>query len=101
MVTAFDSFQCEHHGGKQRIEPRHSRFKWAARAIALLLAMALLQAASWASADDDILTPKPPATPRINGPKVFGVRPAIPCCSPLPPRAIVPCSFPPRACPKE
>ena len=25
-----------------------------------------------------VLTPKPPATPRINGPKVFGVRPGHP-----------------------
>ena len=31
-----------------------------------------------AHTDADILTPKPPATPRITGPKVFGVRPGNP-----------------------
>src|SRR5215831_6742182 len=38
----------------------------------------LLIALARCSADDEILTPKPPATPRINGATIFGVRPGHP-----------------------
>jgi alpha-galactosidase len=42
-----------------------------------LLGVLLLSVSSWA-AGGDILTPKPPPTPRINGPRVVGARPGRP-----------------------
>src|SRR6266480_8087428 len=33
---------------------------------------------AWAADAPQILTPKPPTTPRINGPSIFGVRPNSP-----------------------
>jgi alpha-galactosidase len=40
-----------------------------------------------------ILTPKPAATPRINGPKIFGVRPGSPCLYSIPATGDRPMTF--------
>ncbi len=53
---------------------KHSICKWFTMVIAGISAVAAGQADS----SDLILTPPPPATPRINGPSVFGVRPDSP-----------------------
>ena len=45
-----------------------------------------------------ILTPKPSPRPRINGPKVFGLRPAIRCSSPSRQRGIARWSLQPITC---
>ena len=37
-----------------------------------------LIAQAWATEGSEILTPKPPPAPRINGPSIFGVRPNSP-----------------------
>src|SRR5262249_49069902 len=58
----------------------------------LLLALPLLLS-SLHAADPVILTPKPPAEPRINGPKVFGVRPASPFLYAIPATGERPMSF--------
>lgn len=58
-----------------------TRSRVAALAVLATLAVALpppLLAQSSAPASAEILTPKPPATPRITGPKIFGVRPGNP-----------------------
>ena len=47
-----------------------------------------------------ILTPKPPATPRINGPRIFGVRPVRLSFSPSLPPASAPCASPPTTSPR-
>jgi alpha-galactosidase len=78
MAMTFDSFHDEQHRKQQKNEFARVGSKWLAKMLAILIAAALLCSGSIASADDDILTPKPPATPRINGPKVFGVRPGHP-----------------------
>src|SRR5262245_54127906 len=41
----------------------------------------------------EILTPQPPATPRINGPRVFGARPASPFLFAIPCTGDEPISF--------
>ena len=43
-----------------------------------LLVLALVFATARAEEMPEILTPKPPPTPRINGPSIFGVRPGSP-----------------------
>ncbi len=40
-----------------------------------------------------VLTPKPPATPRINGPKIFGVRPGAPVLFTIPATGQPPVAF--------
>ena len=45
-------------------------------AVAMLLVGVAAQV--WAAEGPEILTPRPPPTPRINGPSVFGVRPNSP-----------------------
>jgi alpha-galactosidase len=44
----------------------------------LLLGLTLLLASARAQEAPEILTPKPPPAPRINGPAIFGVRPGSP-----------------------
>ncbi len=44
----------------------------------LLFGLTALIAAARADDEPLTLTPKPPATPRINGPSIFGVRPGSP-----------------------
>ncbi len=78
MAMTFDSFHDEQHRKQQKNEFARVGFKYVAKPLAILFAAVLLCSGLIASADDDILTPKPPATPRINGPKVFGVRPGHP-----------------------
>ena len=43
-----------------------------------VLVLALVLASARAEESPEILTPKPPPTPRINGPSIFGVRPGSP-----------------------
>ncbi len=46
-----------------------------------------------------ILTPPPPAEPRINGPKVYGCRPGNPFLYRIPTTGERPITLPPRICP--
>ena len=48
-----------------------------------------------------ILTPKPAATPRINGPKIFGVRPGSPFLFTIPATGERPMTFTAKGLPKE
>ena len=75
MIKAIDSLPTKPIRNKKRIEIRLAGL---VSFFALLLMFALLPVASLALADDEILTPQPPDTPRINGAKVFGVRPGHP-----------------------
>jgi alpha-galactosidase len=52
------------------------------------------------AAGPEILTPMPPETPRINGPKVFGVRPGSPFLFTIPATGVRPMSFSARDLPE-
>src|SRR5258706_12326274 len=49
---------------------------------------------AWAADAPQILTPKPPTTPRINGPSIFGVRPNSPFIYRIPATGQRPMEFP-------
>src|SRR5262249_34191159 len=53
-------------------------------ALLALASFLMIQAASAADEAPEIRTPKPQATPRINGPSVFGVRPGSPVLYQIP-----------------
>ena len=64
------------------------------RLLSLTLAVAPLSPAPlMAQATAEILTPKPPAEPRVNGPKIFGVRPGSPFLFTIPATGERPMSF--------
>ncbi len=64
------------------------------RLLSLTLGVAPLSPAPlMAQATAEILTPKPPAEPRINGPKIFGVRPGSPFLFTVPATGQRPVSF--------
>jgi alpha-galactosidase len=75
MITSFDSLPSVFAAFKRWVELRSASRKFFVCALAM---GCVLLAATGSFADDDILTPKPPETPRINGAKVFGVRPGHP-----------------------
>jgi len=68
-----------------------SRFRPAL--LAALVFAPLLSVQPAAPAAPEILTPKPPATPRINGPTVFGVRPGSPFLYAIPATGERPMTF--------
>jgi alpha-galactosidase len=67
----------------------------------LVIVFLILVAAGEGVADDQpgILTPKPPATPRINGPSIFGVRPWAPFLYHIPATGQRPMEFSARGLP--
>ena len=75
MSTSFDSLPSVFAAFKRWIELQSADRKFFVCALAM---GCVLLAATGSFADDDILTPKPPDTPRINGAKIFGVRPGHP-----------------------
>jgi alpha-galactosidase len=76
MSTSFDSLPRAFTFVKRWIELQRSSLKFLVFALAIFGVLAA--SAGNLLADDDILTPKPLDTPRINGAKVFGVRPGHP-----------------------
>ncbi len=76
MRTSFDSLPGAFTFAKRWIELQRSSLKFFVFALAIFGMLAASAADIFA--DDEILTPKPSDTPRINGAKVFGVRPGHP-----------------------
>ena len=66
----------------------------------LFLVLGLALASARAQETAEILTPKPPPTPRINGPSIFGVRPGSPLVYRIPATGRRPMEFSVRKLPE-